>query len=81
MSKKSKRSKAKFKHTPNIPVDTTRSTIETPQKSVRTVGQTSTATLVSLQEQYKYIKPELYRILIIAGIFFVILIILSFVIH
>lgn len=81
MSKKTKRSKAKFKHTPNIPAVTTTSTIEAPQKSVKTVSQTSTVTLASLQEQYKYIKPELYRILIIAGIFFVVLIILSFVLH
>jgi hypothetical protein len=81
MSKKSKHSKAKFKHTPSMPAVAKTSTVEVPQKNVKTVSQTSTATLATLNEQYKYIKPELYRILIIAGIFFVVLIILSFIIH
>jgi hypothetical protein len=81
MSKKSKRSKAKFKHTPSMPDVDTKSTTEEPPKIIKTVSQTSTATLATLQEQYKYIKPELYRILIIAGIFFVVLIVLSFVLH
>ena len=80
MSKKSKRSKAKFKHTPTIP-STTPAISEAPLKNVKTGTQISSTALASLQEQYKYIRPELYRILIIAGIFFVILIVLSFIIH
>lgn len=79
MSKKSNRSKAKFKYTPKVP-DKATSNNEEPAKSIRTMPQTSAAFLTSLQEQYKYIKPELYRILIISAVFFIILIVLSFII-
>ena len=78
MSKKSKRSKAKFRRSLNTQkVDIIRS--QEPAKNVRVETHTPAASLVYWQEQYKYIRPELLRIFIIAAVFFVVLIILSFI--
>jgi hypothetical protein len=77
MPKKSKRSKAKFKYTASAPATDVGKSPGT-LSSVRVASHIQTATLATLQEQYKYIRSELVRICIIAGVFFIILIVLSF---
>jgi hypothetical protein len=77
MSKKSKRARAKFRYIANTQVREIKRDVE-PVKIVRPSLQTQAITATSLFEQYKYIRSELLRIGIIAGAFFIILIILSF---
>ena len=79
MSKKSKRMRARYKTSP------VSNTYNNEKKSatvldVKTVSSISQRGLVPNQDlQYKYIVPELVRICIIAGIFFIIIIVLSFI--
>lgn len=78
MSKKHKHSRSKFRRTGNVPkVVTDHNRMKIDDES--TSSKLFTASITSLNEQYNYIRSELIRIAILGGIFFVVLIILSFI--
>lgn len=81
MSKKSKRMKAR--QVPNRPSGNAQVAMARPVAAEAKVNPRSTqrAASSSYESQYTYIVPELTRIGIVAGIFFVILIVLSFVLN
>ncbi len=79
MSKKSKRIRARNKASQQA------APAQRPQQSAADTAlstsykATQKAALVNQEAQYKYIVPELVRIAIIGGIFFIVIIVLSFI--
>lgn len=81
MSKKSRRMRARYKASspPHIDPDTKKNAIGVDIRLSSSVSQR--VSVVNQDSQYKYIVPELVRICVIAGIFFVIIVVLSFVLN
>ena len=75
MSKKSKRIRAKLQVSPK----STQPLIHLNEKIQQPALQNIKVSSVVHDSQYNYVIPEMIRISIIAGIFFIVLIILSFV--
>lgn len=83
MSKKSKAKRSKYQYNISSKSQQTKSQVRASLEDNRTqsAGQLIINNMPQKVTNYKYIVPELIRIAIIAGIFFIILIILSLIIR
>ena len=82
MSKKSRRARAKFKTTQQVPRTEQRKQPEATREEIvpRVIKSVAESSTLSQAARYQHIVPELIRIGIIAGVLFLITIVLSFII-
>lgn len=79
MSKKSKRIRARNKANQPLNIDRKQQANAVNTDIKPSIIASQRVILANQESQYKYIIPELVRISIIAGIFFIIIVVLSFI--